>query len=131
MTTSRLMSMVTLVVVGASLLAGCGNKSYTYEVGLQVTGQGTAEVTVEYPTQPGNTDNKSPNSTPQKSTTTQSLPFHQKVLAAGLGHVSVSVQTAAGQPVSCAVTLEKDSPITKDGKGSVRCDADITESTDN
>jgi len=35
------------------------------------------------------------------------------------------------QPVSCAITLEKDSPITKDGKGSVRCDADITENTDN
>jgi hypothetical protein len=33
--------------------------------------------------------------------------------------------------VSCAITLEKDSPITKDGKGSVRCDADITENTDN
>jgi hypothetical protein len=131
MTLIRLVSGVALVVVGGSLLAGCGDKSYTYEVGLQVTGQGSAEVTVEYPTQPGDSDDKSPKSTPQKTTATQSLPFHQKVLAAGLGHVSVSVKAADGQPVSCAVTLEKDSPITKDGKGSVRCDADITESTDN
>jgi outer membrane murein-binding lipoprotein Lpp len=128
---SRVVPMIALVVVGGSLLAGCGNKSYTYEVGLQVTGQGSAEVAVEYPTQPGNSDNKSPKSTAQQSTTSQTLPFHQKLLAAGLGHVSVSVQAADGQPVSCAITLEKDSPITKDGKGAVRCDADITESTDN
>jgi hypothetical protein len=128
MTRIRVMSMVALVVVGGALLTGCGNKSYTYEVALQVTGQGSAEVTVEYP---ANSDDKSPKSTPNKSTSTQTLPFHQKVLAAGLGHVSVSVKAADGQPVSCAITLEKDSPITKDGKGTVTCDADITENTDN
>jgi len=122
------MSVVALVAVGGSLLAGCGTKSYTYEVALQVTGQGSAEVTVEYP---GNSDDKSPKSTPQKSTGTQTLPFHRKTLAFGLGHVSVSVKAADGQPVSCAITLEKDSPITKDGKGFVRCDADTTENTDN
>ena len=122
------MSMAALVVVGGSLLTGCGTKSYTYEVALQVTGQGSAEVTVEYPT---NSDDRSPKSTPHRDTSTQNLPFHQKALAAGLGPVSVSVKAADGQPVSCAITLEKDSPITKDGKGSVRCDADITENTDN
>lgn len=131
MTMSRLIPMVTLVVVGGALLAGCGNKSYTYEVKLQVTGEGSGEVTVEYPTQPGTTDNKSPKSTPKKSTTTETLPFHETLLAAGLGHVSVSVKTTDGKPVKCAVTLEKDSPITKEGKGTVQCDADITESTDN
>lgn len=131
MMTSRLIPMATLVVLGGALLAGCGNKSYTYEVGLQITGQGSAEVTVEYPTQPGSSDNKSPKSTPQKTTTTQTLPFHQKVLAAGLGHVSVSAKAADGQQLSCAVTLEKESPTTKDGAGTVKCDADITESTDN
>jgi hypothetical protein len=128
MTRNRVLSVVALVAVGGGLLAGCGTKSYTYEVALQVTGQGSAEVTVEYPT---NSDDRSPKSTPNKSTSKQSLPFHQKVLAAGLGHVTVSVKAADGQPVSCAITLEKDSPITKDGKGSVRCDADITENTDN
>ncbi|GAA3431375.1 hypothetical protein [Kutzneria kofuensis] len=131
MTMSRLIPMVTLVAVGGGLLAGCGNKSYTYEVALQVTGQGSAEVTIEYPTQPGNSDNKKPDSTPKKTTTIETLPFHQKVLAAGLGHVSVSAKSADGKPVGCAVTIEKDSPITRDGKGTVQCDADITESTDN
>jgi len=130
MTTTRLLPVLALLATGG-LLAACGGKSYTYEVALQVSGQGSAEITIEYPTQPGNSDNKTPNSTPKTATTTETLPFHQKLLAAGLGHVSVSAKSAAGQPVSCAITLEKDSPIQQDGKGAVKCDADITEGTAN
>lgn len=120
------------VLVAAGLfLTACSGKSYTYEVAVQVTGPGSAEITVEYPSQPGNSDNKSPNSTPAKSTTTEKLPFNQKLLAAGLGAVSVSAKSVDGQKITCAVTLEKDTPIVKDGNGTVKCDTNITENTDN
>ena len=112
-------------------LTACGGKSYTYEVGLQVVGQGTAEITYTYPTQSGDSDDKSPASKPSTSTTTVQLPFNQKLLAQGLGHVTLSAKSADGQKLSCAVTVEKDTPAGKDGNGTVQCDADITESTDN
>jgi hypothetical protein len=130
MTNTRLLPVLALVVTGG-LLAGCSSKSYTYEVAVEVGGQGSAQVTIEYPTQAGNSDNKTPASTPKTATTTETLPFKQKLLAAGLGHVSVSAKSADGKPVSCAITVEKDDPIRQDGKGSVKCDADITEGTAN
>ena len=130
MTNTRLLPVLALLATGG-LLAACGGKSYTYEVTLEVGGQGSAQVTVEYPTQAGNSDNKTPASTPKTATTTETLPLHRKLLAAGLGHVSVSATTADGKPVTCAITVEKDDPIRKDGKGTVTCDADITEGTAN
>ena len=127
---NKMIAAPALVAAGLFLTA-CSGKSYTYEVAVQVTGQGSAEITVEYPSQPGNSDNKSPDSTPSRSTTTEKLPFNQKLLAAGLGPVSVSAKSADGTKVTCAITLEKDSPVVKDGTGTVKCDTDITENTDN
>ncbi|QUQ72295.1 hypothetical protein [Kutzneria sp. CA-103260] len=126
MTNTRLLPALALLATGG-LLAACGGKSYTYEVAVQVDGQGSAQITIEYPTQPGNSDNKTPASTPTTATTTETLPFHRMLLAAGLGHVSVAAKSADGKPVSCAITVEKDTPV----KGTAKCDADITESTAN
>jgi hypothetical protein len=122
---------VAVLLVTGLLLTACGSKSYTYEVAFQVVGQGTAEVTVEYPSHIGIADDKDPKSKPNKTTTTEKLPFNQKILAMGLGHVTLSAKSADGQKLSCAVTVEKDTPAGKDGNGTVQCDADITESTDN
>ena len=123
MTMSRLIPVVALV----ALVTACGHKSYSYEVAVTVSGTGSAEVTVEYPAG----SDQSPDNKPSRTTSTEQLPFNRKILALGLGHVSVSAKSADGKPVKCAVVVEKEDPVQRAGGDTVKCDADITESTDN
>jgi hypothetical protein len=119
---------VLAILAAGALLAGCSGKSYTYEVSLQVAGQGSAEVTVVYP---GGPDDKSPKGKVTTTTQTVTLPYKQKALAIGLGHVSIAAKSADGKAVTCAITVEQEDTVRKDGTGSARCETDITEDTKN